>query len=400
MTENVISTEREPGLPTFPELPPPLAEAVHTVADRARSVASEAETEGGLPSSLVDHMREAGLFSLALPRELGGLGARPAAMVDVVAALSAADPSIGWTTLVGQTSAFLAWAAPEIAERVTERTPFPIMAGSMAPTGRGTPIPDGDGRLLSGRWPYNSGCRHADWYVLSFLDHPAEGDGRPRVLMAVLPSSEARLVDTWDVMGLRGTGSDDLIVEGVRVDDAWTFDPFAAPSAYEGPLRGWTFYSFLMAMMAGFPLGVGERALAEFTARARDRSRLGTRHRLIEDPLIQADLLRHRTGMRAARLLVDEALATVAEKAAAEGAAPPERAALVAAVQHAMRSATDTVDWAFRSVGGSAVYTAHPLQGLWRDLVAGGQHIAFGAEAEGRAARCLLGLEENLSHLV
>jgi alkylation response protein AidB-like acyl-CoA dehydrogenase len=259
--------------------------------------------------------------------------------------------------------------------------------------------------LLSGRWSFNSGVRHADWILVTFFVRDGEGprllpSGQPALRMALLPARRAEIHDTWNVMGLRGTGSDDLTIDGALIDHDWTFDPLTEPPRYDGPLYRLSFYSFLMTMMAGFPLGVARRALDEFGAVAKRHSRLGTRHSLAEDPLVQARYLRAQCQLRAARLLVGEAVREVWGQAVTGVPQPPARAGLAAAVQHAQRVAQDVVEWAFHTCGGSTVYLSHPLQRCWRDINAAGQHVAFSPETERRMARAVLGLEKDLLHMV
>jgi indole-3-acetate monooxygenase len=179
-----------------------------------------------------------------------------------------------------------------------------------------------------------------------------------------------------------------------------TFDPYFELPRQDGPLYRMSCYGVLMTMLAGFPLGVARRALEEVGGIVRRRSRLGTRHLLAEDPLVQAELLRAGSRLRAARLLVFDAVRRVWTEATAGAAGPPVRAELTAAVLNAQQVAEDVVEWAFHTCGGSAVYADHPLQRCWRDVSAAGQHIAFGAEAQRRVARVQLGLEEPLAHLV
>jgi alkylation response protein AidB-like acyl-CoA dehydrogenase len=389
-----------------------LLQAARELGPEIESRAAEIEAAGTLPRDLVERLRTVGLFSMALPPALGGRGASAETIVSVVEEVSRADGSAGWTVLIGQGSGFLGWLDPAVAAKIVAATPHPLVAGSMAPTGTAVPTGESragagaaDGYLLSGRWSFNSGCRHADWVMVAFLQRDGERpllgpSGQPVVRFALLPAEQVRILDTWQVMGLRGTGSDDLTIDGAVVAHDWTFDPFFEPARQDGPLYRMSFYSFLMTMMAGFPLGVARRALEEFGEIVRREPRPGTRHLLAEDPLVQAGLLRASSQLRAARLLVFDAVRRVWADATAGRAQPPVRAELAAAVQHAQQVAEEVVEWAFHTCGDSAVYADHPLQRCWRDVSAAGQHIAFGAEAQRRMARIQLGLEEPLAHLV
>lgn len=390
--------------------PTTLLEAARGLAPEITSRADEIEANGTLPRDLVEQLRAAGLLSMALPRGLGGAGADARTVVEVVEALAHADASTGWTVLIAQNCGFLGWVDPATGREIVRGAPRPVIAGSMAPTGWGVATPgvgaNGQpGYLLSGRWSTNSGCRHADYIQVAFFirdgDRPRIGpNGQPVMRFALVPASAAQVLPTWDVMGLRGTGSDDLVIEGAQVPHTWTFDPVLGTAEHPGGLYQLSFFSYLMTMMAGFPLGVTARALDEFRAIAHGKSRLGTRHSLAADPMIQVRLLRATSQLRAARLLVMDAVTTCWEQAERGPVDPVARADLAAAVQHAQRVAASTVEWAFHACGGSAVYATHPLQRCWRDICAAGQHIAFGADIERRTARVDLGLETELLHLV
>ena len=104
-----------------------------------------------------------------MPRSLGGHELDPASIVEIVEQLSWADGSAGWTVLIGNSVLFFAWLEPAVVRELLGPAPDAISTGVFAPLGRARPA--GDGRLLvsSGRWPFNSGCLHADWYEVGIL---------------------------------------------------------------------------------------------------------------------------------------------------------------------------------------------------------------------------------------
>ncbi|OLF13167.1 hypothetical protein BLA60_05695 [Actinophytocola xinjiangensis] len=371
--------------------------------DTARLVAVELDGRGaeieqarGLPPDLVDRFRDSGLFGLALPRTLGGAECAPLTVVEVVEEIARADPSAGWTLLIGQGAGFLAWLDPATASEVVAHTPRPVVASSMAPAGRGEQTPDG--YLLSGRWPFTSGCAHSDWLMAGFVVTRdgvpvTDESGRPVQRMAFVPSSEVTVVDTWRVAGLRGTGSHDVTVTGSLVPREFTADPFFEPARLPGPLYGASMFSFLMTMMAGFPLGVGRRALDEFHVAAHRRVKQPAGTSMAEEPVVQAAIVRCESRLRAARALVVESLGRLTEVVESTGHAEPAvRARLAASVLHAMETAREVVETALHSCGASSIYATHPLQRCFRDIHAAAQHVAFGQEALKRLGRIELGL--------
>lgn len=380
-------------------LPDDLLAGCRRAGELARASAAETDRDGVLPPAVIAALDEARLFSLALPRGLGGLGRAPGEVVRAVEELTHADAALGWTALIGQSSGFLAWMDPDAAAEITAGTPHPRVAGSMAPAGRGVPAPGPGGTpgfLLSGRWPYNSGVRHAQWLAVAFMPAPPDGapppdgppaGGPPPALWAVVPAAAARTLPTWDVLGLRGTASDDLVLEDVWVPRARTFDPLRRPARHDGALYRHSLFAFLMTMMAGFPLGLTRRVLDDFTAIAAAKGRLGSGKPLLDDPLVSSWLLRAHEDARAARLLVREAVSAL------PAAGPEEslrtRAELAASVQHAQRVCLDTAERAFQLTGAGALYAGHPLQRAWRDALTASSHIAFSGPSAGRTARAL-----------
>lgn len=372
--------------------------------DIAREVAAELDGRGQeieqartLPPDLVERFRAAGLFGMTLPAALGGPECAPLTVFEVVEEVSRADASAGWTLLIGQGAGFLAWLDRDMArELVVSATPRPVVASSMAPTGRGE---EGrDGYRVSGRWPFTSGCGHSDWLMAGFVvTHdgapvPASG-GAPQQRMAFIPRSEVDIVDTWRVAGLRGTGSHDVAVHAAHVPRELTADPFFEPAKHPGPLYGASMFSFLMMMMAGFPLGVARRALDEFHLAAHRRKKQPAGTPMAEEPLTQAAIVRCESALRAARAFVVESIGRVQEAVESDGGAPPAvRARLSGSVVHAMETAREIVETAFHSCGASSLYAAHPLQRCFRDIHAASQHVAFGQEARKRLGRIELGL--------
>src|SRR5207302_10009639 len=142
--------------------------------------------------------------------------------------ISRADGSAGWTTFIGNTTSFVAWLEPGVAKELVAERPDFVMSGVFAPTG--TARPDGDALVIDGRWTFNSGCPHADWFlngvvVMDGDDPRMVPPGRPDWRFAIYPAAEGAIVDTWHVAGLRGTGSHDVKATSVRVRRARTIVP-------------------------------------------------------------------------------------------------------------------------------------------------------------------------------
>src|SRR4051794_24730316 len=191
-------------LTTAPEAPVAAAERLAPeLAARAR----EGEQLGTMPVDLVDRIRAAGLFRIAQPRALGGLEVAPTELIEVVEGLSKADGSAGWTTLIGiGANSFAGWLDPSVAVDLFGADAEVSVATVFAPTGRA--VPNGSDRFtVSGRWPFASGCRHAEWFLNGAFVFDGNG---PRMLpgqgpdwrLAYFPRKDGEIVDNWDVLGL------------------------------------------------------------------------------------------------------------------------------------------------------------------------------------------------------
>src|SRR4051812_15841841 len=346
-----------------------------------RASADESEALRTMPSHLVEATKAAGLFRMAMPASLGGLELDPITIVESIEALSRADASAGWTTLIGNSTAFFAWLDPAVASDMLGGNCDVVSTSMFAPMGHARR--DGGDLVIEGRWPFNSGCVHADWYqtaVVVMNDGRPEvrADGRPDVRFAMFPRDGASIIDTWHSLGLRGTGSHDIEVHDLRIPIEHTAAPMLDAPAGGGPLSRLGFFPLLTVLMSGFPLGVARRALDELTLVAPTKRRGTSPVAIADDSKVQYDIGRADAALQAARVFlldaVDVAWATVTSGAALSS---DQVTRIALAGQQTMNVAVTAVDMAFGSAGASAVYTSHPLERCFRDIHTANQHIAF-----------------------
>ena len=324
----------------------------------------------------------------------------PAAAIEILAEVSRADGSAGWTTLIGTGApAFTAWLDPAVALDLFGAEADFTGATVFSPTGRATP--NGDGRFdVSGRWPFSSGCRHAEWFLNGMFVF--DGDA-PRILpdrgpdwrLAFFPAPRARSSRT-------GTCSDCAAPEATTSWRPACASPTSTRSArsskpprQEGPLWRLPFFTLAGVALVGFPLGVGRRALDELAALAPAKARAGTFEVLAQDPAVQVELARAEGRLQAVRAFVFDAIGSVWDTACS-GDVPSvaQRARFQLAAQEAMHAAIAAVDTAFALAGASAVHTSHPLQRCFRDLHTAAQHAYFSPTALKRYAKIHLGIDE------
>ena len=220
-----------------------LLDRVKKIAPIIREHAAEAEEQRRLSRPVVDAMRQAGLYSMAHPKAFGGLEVDPLTMFRVVEEVARYDSAAGWNLqLAVAANCFLAWLPDEGAAEIMHSPPHTIIAGSFTPGRQATPV-DG-GYRLRGQWPFVSGGHDGHWFV--FLPQIMDGDqprlndqGSPVQCYMFLPADKATILDTWHTLGMRGTGSDDVVVSDLFIPERHTalLAPLEKPgTAYQGPL--------------------------------------------------------------------------------------------------------------------------------------------------------------------
>ncbi|MFN0025789.1 MAG: acyl-CoA dehydrogenase family protein [Acidimicrobiales bacterium] len=368
---------------------------INAVRDLAPSVAElgdRIDTERRLPEELVLQLRAARVFEMYVPRTFGGPEVHPLTAFTVAEELARRDGSVGWCSQVAAAvTVFLAWIDPAGVEEMIRRSGSLHLAGSARPLG--TAVVTEGGFRASGHWDYASGVRHANWYLgTCFVDRP---DGRTTARSMLFPVSEGTIVGNWNVMGMRGTGSDDFVLQDVFVPDRrvasrrW-IEQHPEP-LYDPRLMMITAW----APTAGVGIGLAEGALDALLALG-DRRSAGSPVPLREREAVQEAAGRAGAMAASARAFVVSAIGA-AWDALAAGANPTEleRAVSLAqlAITNTLNEAVRVADVAFHAAGTNAISVANRLERFLRDTHTAVQHSA-GQPVHVRAAgRVLLGLD-------
>lgn len=375
----------------------PAVARARRLAPRIRATAPAMEAAGGLADDLVADLRAAGLFDMWRPRELGGAEVPPADVLAAVETLSAADGSTGWCVAVSVGTGALAAYLPEASAREMFGAGPTVTGGSFNPVGRAVATPDG--LRVSGRWGFGSGSHHSDWLCggCVMVDGSSQpvilDDGRPDARLVFFPVDEVTLHDTWHVIGLRATGSDDYEVKDLDVplDRTMTFDFHAWPS---GDLWRMPPMPLFFAPMAAVSLGIARAAVDELVALAAAKTPYRSARRLAERDVVQATVARAEAGVRSAGAFLREAIDEVwACARRGDEATLRQRAILRLAIVNATQAATRAVDSCFEAAGSTALFTDSPLQRHFRDVHAAGQHVVLASSGLETAGRVLLGLD-------
>ncbi len=377
---------------------------VRALAPAISERAEEVEEARRLPLDLLDQLIEAGCFRMGLPRSHGGDELSIVEIIRVIEELARADGSVGWAAMIGGTAAELFALLPkERFDALYASGPDLIGGGTLAPKGVAVPV-DG-GYRASGRWPFASGSEHCTWLMAHCVVLTPEGTpepgphGIPRLMAAVLPAQAFTIVDTWHVSGLRGTGSQDLVLENAFVPEDQTMDIFGRSELTE-PLFQIPVLGKFALYVAAVGLGIASGALEDVAALAAGGKRpaFATR-RIAQDPLFQHRLGQADADLRAARALLHaEAAGAWAAAVEARPLAPVVRAQLRATGAHVTQMATAVVDTAYNLGGGTSVYNSCPLQRRLRDIHTVTQHAGVAPASYAAVGAALVG--EDISKLM
>jgi indole-3-acetate monooxygenase len=378
-------------------------EAARRLATTAAELAPEAEQRRQLAEPLVTALGEAGLFRLCVPAAAGGLEAHPGTLTAAVQALAAGDAAAAWCVAVGATSGLLTGYLPEESARAIHTGPATMIAGVFAPRGRATA--EAGGYRVSGRWPFASGCRHADWLMGGCI---ADDGGTPRMLasgmpdvrLVLAPASAFTIHDTWHVLGLRATGSHDIELAAVHVPSEHSASVFTDPPVQTGPLYAFPLFGLLAVAIASVCLGIARGALDDLAAIAGGKVPAGGRRTLAERTTVQAEFARAEAALRGSRALLDESIGEAWECAVAARSVDERcRAGLRLAATHAATTGLQATETAYRLGGGSAIYDSSPLQRRLRDVNAAVQHMLVAPATWELTGRLLLGLPTDPAQL-
>lgn len=188
---------------------------VRALLPRIWDRAEEADRQRRVPAETIAELADAGVFRLLQPKRYGGDEHNPAALYKSVRAIASACPSSGWVaSLLGVHPWQISLFDERAQDDVWKSTPEALVSSSYAPTGKLTQVEGGF--RLSGRWSFSSGSDHCQWVLLGTLCSRGEGEP-PEYLTALVPRSDYTVDDVWDVIGLSGTGSNDIVIEDAFV---------------------------------------------------------------------------------------------------------------------------------------------------------------------------------------
>jgi len=383
----------------------PLVRAAAALQSVIRGYKDEIENGQRVPRPLFEQLREAGFYRMVIPRSLGGLQVDPLTYLRVVELLAEAAGSIGWNIANNGIGQLVTLGLPDdgVQEVHGQGTPS-VMAGT-AVQGGGQAIPVEGGYRVTGRWTFGSGCMESSWMLGSFqiLDNGEprrKPDGGSLYWRGVFPRSEATVIPgSWDVAGLRGTGSFDWKVEdvflperrtcphvGIPLDNQWSRWPgltYALPSqCWVGPHH------------SAVICGIARAGIDALIALAIEKMPRGRDFRLCDNPQVQDAVGRADAILNAGRVYRSAMIAEIWNTIASGAETTLEqRARCRLASTHAADSAREAMDLMYRLGGSTSFKRETRLAECWRDLHVVGQTVTIGAEWYPIAGRALLGMD-------
>jgi len=375
-----------------------------TWLERARGVApviaewrDAADQQHHLPEPLVDALARAGLFTLAAAAEVGGGEVRDERLVRVVEELSRHDGSVGWNVTIAAHTSVIASRLPaaSLQQAYAAAPNRTVFAGGLLP--RGTAEDLGGSYRLHGRWSFASGSRQASWMfapsaIVANGQPRLRADGHPDIRVFCVPASKCEILDTWDTLGLRGTGSHDFEIKDVLVGDEWSI-----PIVLDGPLQPRSLHlanslPYAAPSVAAVPLGIARGAIEAFIRLAIDKTpTLGTA------PLARQHTTHERVGRAEALLSSARALlyATVRElPRSTDWSAPVDdhlKARIRLACAHAAHTAMEVVTLLSTAAGTSLIFVGSVLERSLRDVHVVTQHAAVAPSNIEMVGQYLLG---------
>ena len=365
------------------------------LAERARALvplidasAAYADEEGELAPELVAAMHRDGLFTMWLPAILGGAELDPVHSIEVVENMAYGDASAAWVQMAASLSVGTggAYLGPNAVKELFADGRRSVIAGQG--TRPGQAVPTEGGYLLSGSWSFASGIKHGTHiHTLAIITTT----GEPRIF--VLPVDQVDLIDNWDVMGLRGTGSIDYTIDNAFVAEEFTHFAVVDRAERGGGLYNIGIIGFAQLGHSGWALGVGRRLLDELAELVRTKAgRPGTQ---ADNAAFLDGYAKAEATLRAARAFVFEAWRDVASTIEAGGHPSVRQHTLTRlALTNVTAALSEVANFVYLAAGTTALRRG-TIQRIVRDVHAGTQHVTSAPAVVQTCGRELLGLADD-----
>jgi alkylation response protein AidB-like acyl-CoA dehydrogenase len=371
-----------------------ISTSIRNILPAIRSRRQEIEQARRMPRDLIDELRKTGMFSLSVPRAIGGQEASPLDIMRAIETVATADGSTGWCAMIAIGNNVAAGYMSESGAREIFIDPTSPSAGIAAPAG--TAVREDGGIRVNGRWPFASGITHSDWVWAGCLvmEHgqPRMTPQGPEIVHAWLPVKDVEIHDTWHVSGLCGTGSNDFSARNVFVPEQRTFALLDPAGHRPEPLYQMPPLGLFVFQLACVSLGIARSALDELNELAQSKVPSLYTTVLADKPVAQVELARAEAALGGARSFLHGIVEDMWQSVCA-GQAPTARQLALGriAATHAAETSAVVTRTANALAGGSSIYSKSPLQRHARDAEAVTHHFTVAAHTWEEAGRVLLG---------
>jgi alkylation response protein AidB-like acyl-CoA dehydrogenase len=363
--------------------------ALKTLLEMVSARARQFGEDQQIDAETVEAMKAAGVYRALVPKRFGGDEKSPADFLHLLEAISTHDGSVGWVASFGVSHMYLASLPAETLEKVYAEGPDVVFSGAIFP-----PIPavrvEG-GYRVSGRWPFGSGSTGAALIGVGIRDENGSAGSLPRT--AVMPAEKVKIVPNWDVIGMKGTGSHDLVVDDVFVADEWTFVRGAPPTI---DLAAYRYPSLALAaqVLAVVGLGVARAALDLMGQMAGKRGSITGAPVMAERANVQIALAKGESQWQATRAWFYEVTErTYATIQAGQTPSREQVAMIRMAATQAARTGADVTRLMFEQAGTAGIFNSHPFSRLLQDALVVNQHAFLNEATWQSAGKVLLGLD-------
>ncbi len=347
------------------------------------------ETLRHVPRDVIGAMKAAGIFRSSTPTRFGGDAMAPHLFLEMVEAIGVVDGSAAWVAAFGSANTYIAALPVETQAIIYADGPDQAYAGGLYPIQQAERLTGG--WKVSGRWKFASGCMGADWIGVGISGPSVEGRA-PVVKMAVAPAHEVEIIETWEVVGLKGTGSHDTRVTDKFYADAWTCDR-GAPGVFDEPLYRYPPLAYQAQVHAAVNLGLARAALNLANTMSGAAKLMPGHSVLAQRAYFCAGLAEGEARLRAARAFYYETAQEAWDRLQHEDEVPLALNNLLRlSASHAARAALEVVQACYRIAGMTAAMSANRMQHILRDALVVSQHAALNDATFESAGAVLAGL--------
>lgn len=348
------------------------AEALRPLVE---ATSNEVEDMRRLPPALLDKLHEARLFRLLLPRACNGIETDPVTFFHVIEAIARSDASTAWClSQAGGCAMAAAYLDLPVAQAIFGNDPRAVLAWGPGP--RVKAVECEGGYKVTGVWAFASGGRHATWLGAHCPIYQADGTprrnaaGRQVERTMLVRTGDVQWTDIWNVVGLRGTASDQFALNDhfVRADHSITRD-FEKECRESGPLYRMSASTCYQVGFAGVALGIARGALDTFVDVARNKVPRGQKSPIRDNAVVQTNLAQAEINIRAARAYLLQSMAAIwKDLSAGTTITTEQRITIRGASTNAIHKAREAVDFAYNAAGATAIFRSHPLERRFRDI--------------------------------